>query len=70
MLITVIFINGKYGLVDDAELDNLIQKRKVKKFLRSAGWCTIGVDQIRTEPCHDYEGAERRSIKRNTVNVR
>jgi hypothetical protein len=60
MLINIIYQNGKYGLVEDSELDDLIAKRKIKKFLRSTGWCTLGVDLIRKEPRINYKGRERR----------
>jgi hypothetical protein len=60
MLINIIYQNGKYGLVEDSELDDLIAKRKIKKFLRSTGWCTLGVDLIRKERRVNYKGSERR----------
>lgn len=65
MLINIIYQNGKYGLVEDSELNKLIVQGKIKKFLRSTGWCTLGVDPIRKEPRINYEGQERRQAVKN-----
>lgn len=70
MLINIIYQNGKYGLVDNSELDELIVKRKIKKFLRSTGWCTLDVEPIRKESRIDYEGPERRQSLKNTAKVK
>lgn len=70
MLINVIYQNGKYGSVEDSELDELIAKRKIKKFLRSTGWCTLGVDAIRKESRIDYKGQERRQSVKKAVQVK
>ena len=70
MLINVIYQNGKYGLVEDSELDKLIVQGKIKKFLRSTGWCTLGADQIRKEPRIDYKGQERRQAVKKAVQVK
>ena len=67
MLINVVYENGKYGSVEDFELDGLIEQRKIKRFLRSTGWCTLGIDPVRKEPRHDYKGPERRRVIRNTA---
>ena len=53
MLIKVKYMNGQEGMVDSLKLDELIKKKEIKKFLRSDGWCTIGVDPIRTEERED-----------------
>ena len=60
MLITVLYQNGKYGLVDNSELYELIYSKKIKKFLRSEEWCTIGIDPVREGYRNDYKGHERR----------
>jgi hypothetical protein len=70
MLINVIYQNGKYGLVEDSELDEFIANRKIKKFLRSTGWCTLGVDPIRKEPRIDFKGQERRQAVKNAVQIK
>ena len=70
MLINVVYKNGKRGLVEDSEIDDLIEKRKIKKFLRSSGWCTLGVAPVREEPGYGYTGPERRQAVKNTVKVK
>jgi hypothetical protein len=70
MLINVVFHNGKYGLVEDFELDKLIVQKKIKKFLRSTGWCKLGVDQIRKESRIDYKGQERRQDIKKALQVK
>ena len=67
MLINVIYQNGKYGLVEDSELDQLIVQRKIKKFLRSTGWC---VDTIRKESSIDFKVPERRQSLTNAAKVK
>jgi len=69
MLINVVYQNSKYGLVEDSELDELIVNRKIKKFLRSTRWCTLGVDPIRKEPIIDFEGEERRQPFKSAAKV-
>jgi hypothetical protein len=60
MLINVVYQNGKYGAVEDSELGDLINSKKIKKFFRSDGWCVIGVDPVRQNSRTDYHGPERR----------
>jgi hypothetical protein len=47
MLIKVMYEDGKIGKIESSQLDDLIHSRKIKKFQRSSGWVTIGVDPIR-----------------------
>ncbi|MBM4147416.1 MAG: hypothetical protein FJ240_14280 [Nitrospira sp.] len=70
MLINVIYQNSKYGLVEDSELDKLIVEGKIKKFLRSTGWCTLGVDPIRKDSRIDFKGQERRQAVKKAVQVK
>jgi hypothetical protein len=60
MLITVIYQDDKKGIVEASSLDDLISQKKIKKFLRSDGWCTIGVDRLRAKQDARYKGNERR----------
>ena len=53
MLIKVMYEDGKMGKIESSQLDDLIHSKKIKKFQRSSGWVTIGVDQIR-EVRRDY----------------
>ncbi len=59
VLITVIYRNGRMGMVDAPQLDKLIHSKGIKKFLRSEGWVTIGADPVR-KICNHYEGREKR----------
>lgn len=59
MFITVMYKDGKVGVIKDQQMDHLIQSGKIKKFMRSEGWVTIGVDPIR-ETDKDCKGQERR----------
>jgi len=70
MLINIIYQNGKYGLVEDSELDELIVQGRIKKFLRSTGWCTISADPIRKDSRIDFEGQERRQAVKKVVQVK
>jgi len=66
VLVTVVYKNNKMGLVDASRLDELISSKKIKTFLRSEGWVTIGVDSVRRERGCPYEAPERRQcIKRS-----
>jgi hypothetical protein len=57
--ILVDYGNGVLGNVKDTLLDELIEKREIKKFYRSGGWVTIGSDSVRTRKNH-YNGLEKR----------
>ncbi len=59
MLIKVIYQNDKHDMVKPVMLDILLFANKIKKFLRSGGWVTVGVDKIRGIGGY-YEGSERR----------
>ncbi len=59
MFITVMYRDGKIGVVDAYQLDELISAKKIKKFMRSDGWVTIGSDPIR-ETDKNRKGQERR----------
>jgi hypothetical protein len=47
MLIKVMYKNNACAMVKPFLLDELIASGKIKKFLRSEGWATIGVDHTR-----------------------
>jgi len=47
MVIRVMYHNMKYDMVTASSLDELIASGKIKKFLRSDGWATIGISPIR-----------------------
>ena len=70
MRIKVMYQNNEKGMVEDYQLDELISSKKIKKFLRSEGWVTIGVDPIRKESRIDFEGPERRQAVKKAVQVK
>ena len=47
MLIRVMYRDGKYDMVKDIVLDNLIHSEKILKLYRSGHWAFIGSDPIR-----------------------
>jgi PAS domain S-box-containing protein len=59
MLIKVVDSYNNHDMVDPFLLDELIASGKVKKFLRSEGWVTIGIDPVRGTGGY-YKGPERR----------
>jgi len=59
LLIKVMYHDNRYGEIESFKLDKLIALRKIKKFLRSEGWVTVGVDPIRGMG-GSYDGPERR----------
>jgi hypothetical protein len=59
MLIRVIYQNDKHDMVKPFILDSLISEKKIRKFLRSDGWATIGTDRLRGMGGH-FNGFERR----------
>ena len=59
MLISVIYHDDEHDIAKPYQLDRLISSGKIKKFLRSSGWITVGVDPIRGIG-GSYKGPERR----------
>ena len=47
MSIKVMYANGKTGIVESFQLDDLIASGKITKFRRSDGWVVVGKDPIR-----------------------
>ena len=60
MRIKVMYQNNEIEMVEAFQLDKLISSNKIKKFLRSEGWVTVGIDPIRKESRVNYKGSERR----------
>lgn len=59
MDIKVVYSDDTQGVLKPFQLDKLISMGKIKKFYRSGGWITIGVDPIRGTG-GSYNGPERR----------
>jgi hypothetical protein len=60
MLIKVLYNNDTFDMLKHSRLDEYIAAGKVKKFRRSSGWVTIGVDHLRGAG-GAYRGPERRT---------
>ena len=56
--------NGAMGTVEAYRLDELIAQKKIKKFMRSEGWCTIGVHPTRKTMRMEYQKPERKKRQR------
>lgn len=59
--IKVIFADESAGYVKSSKLDALITSGKIKAFLRSNGWVSIGRDPIREIK---FNGKDRRRVSR------
>ena len=59
MLLKVQYQNDTFDMVKPHILEGLISSRQIKRFRRSEGWVTLGVDPIRG-PRTEYTGVERR----------
>lgn len=61
MTIQVELFDGSSVRVVPRGLDLLLERKLVRRFLRSSGWAVVGVDPIRlASPVVDYHGRERR----------
>ena len=60
MLISVVYINGKFGLVNSGSINELLLQKQLKSFLRSCGWVSVGKQRLRGSG-GSYNGPERRA---------
>lgn len=60
MMIRVMYSDGRFDMVKQNMLDQLLQKQQVTSFKRSNGWAVIGRDPIRHQRLPNYKGQERR----------
>ena len=60
MPIKVMYQNNEIEMEEASQLDTLISSNKIKKFLRSEGWVTVGIDPRRKEGKVNYKRSERR----------
>lgn len=61
MTIQVELLDGTYCRVVPKGLDLLLSRELVKRFRRTSGWATVGVDPIRAPESYlGYNGPERR----------
>ncbi|NWF76389.1 MAG: hypothetical protein HXY53_07475 [Nitrospirae bacterium] len=71
MLISVIFRDGKRGLITASLLEDLLMQKKIKKFLRLEGWVNVGVDPVRMPGRNNsYTGLERRNSSFHVYNIK
>jgi hypothetical protein len=70
MLISVVYQNNETGMVEAYLLDELISSKKIKKFLRSEGWVTIGIDPTRKVARSYCDGVEKSSQVNKAVKGR
>ena len=60
MFIKVMYQTNEIDVVESSQLDTLISSNITKKFLRSEGWVTVGIDPTRKERGVSYKKSERR----------
>ena len=68
MLIKVMYQNNEIEMVKASQLNTLISSNKIKKFLRSEHWVTVGIDPIRKESRVYYKGSEKRQAVKKATN--
>jgi len=63
MLLRVVYTDGRFDLVNDLMLGDLIKSRKVTKFKRSSGWVDVNSQHVRRSGNNgSYCGPERRRL--------
>lgn len=60
MMVRVMYHDGMTEMVRPPVLQHLIETGKIHKFRRLDGWAILGVDPIRVEKHHRFQGSERR----------
>lgn len=61
MLIQIEYDDNKYDYVKKNQLDKLLEMHKIRRFKRSSGWVTVGVDPVRARrSVLKFEAPERR----------
>ena len=60
MMIRVMYSDGRFDLVNQPMLDQLLEVNRVASFRRSDGWAVVGRDPIRGRGGMSYRGPERR----------
>lgn len=68
MNVNVIFSDKREGLVDDALLDDMLEKNMISMFQRSDGWAMAGLDSTRgSGGIFIYAGPDRRTMSENKL---
>ncbi|MGK2906276.1 MAG: GSU3473 family protein [Desulfuromonadales bacterium] len=60
MLIRVMYDDGRFDMVNQDVLDDLLNQQVVTSFKREAGWAVVGRDPLRSSNRDAYQGMERR----------
>jgi hypothetical protein len=66
MLIKVMYQDEKIAEIEAYQLEDLIRSNKIKKFVRSGRWVTIGIDPIRKTREDYLEMPKRRKCNKKT----
>jgi hypothetical protein len=70
MLMQVKWTSNRYDYVKDFMLNSFLEAGVVARFLRSSGWVTMGVYEVRTStPNREYCGSERRAMGQSSAGV-
>jgi hypothetical protein len=62
MLIRVMYDDGRFDMVNQDALDDLLNQQVLTSFKREAGWAVVGRDQLRSSNRDSYQGMERRLV--------
>jgi len=60
MMIRVMYSDGRFDLVKQLMLDQLLEKNRVASFKRDGGWAVVGRDPVRGAGGLSYQGQDRR----------
>lgn len=60
MMVRVMYHDGMTEMVRPPVLQHLIETDKIHKFRRSDGWAVLGVDPLRVDLQHGFQGKDRR----------
>lgn len=60
MMIRVMYNDGRFDVVKQTMLDQLLQMDRVASFKRTSGWAVIGRDSVRGVGGIAYSGPDRR----------
>lgn len=60
MMIRVMYSDGRFDVVKQSVLDQLLERNRIASFKRSSGWAVIGRDPVRGVGGFSYPGGDRR----------
>jgi hypothetical protein len=59
-LVRVRYEDDSYDYIRKEDLHEMIQRGRIKNFMRGKGWVTVGIHPTRTGTAGIYRGPERR----------